>query len=964
MVLSRREFLKTGSSTALALSLGSLLPACSPGGDQPGVASGPSSLKTSPLPTPAYGGWKDLWAEKWQWDRIAKGTHHINCWYQRGCAWNVYVKDNLVLREEQVAAYEATNADVPDYNPRGCQKGACFSHRMYDSSRLLHPLKRVGERGEGRWKRVAWQDALDDVADKLIDAMVEDGPGSLYWDFGTSVTNGGHGVAVTRTAHVTGSVMLDDNSEIGDHHPGAFVTTGKICFASSADDWFYSDLILAWGGNPVYTQIPNAHFITEARYNGAHLVSIAPDYNATSVHADQWVTVAVGSDAALGLGMARVIVEEGLYDQGFVREQTDLGLLVRRDNGRFLREADLVKGGSDERMYCWDEVSGGARALSRRSLKLEGLRPALHGEFTVNCLEGRVAVLPAFELLRESLVDYDPASVERVTGVAPAVLEALARRVASARAVTILTQSNFSKFYHGIEMERVQLLLLALCGQIGHRGAGFSAFPWLTIESPEVAGVSSGSLSLRLGAIAMGLKAAPGMAAARARGETTEMYLYERAREEYSRGGFISSVLFFHLFGGLDVNSGSSKKWETSLPRELDDYLDESIEKGWQLAPVTPPRVLMSVGGNMLRRARGYDRLVKHLLPRLDLLVSVDWRMSNTALFSDYVFPAAGWYERDDITWATPHAPFAHVTTAAVEPLGDSKPDWVFHCRLMKTMQRRAKERGITTYTDRHGKPRRLDRAWDEFSFHGRYTDENPEDFLTDLLKVNTNLGGISWEKLKEDGFARFTSLGMSPVNIGNATDIEPHETINPNTWYTRDKKPWPTYTRRMQFYVDHERYLELGEQLPVHIDNPPIGGDYPLALTGGHARWSIHASWRDNALMLRLQRGEPVVIIGPIDARNRGIADGDRVLLRNDTGRVYMKAKVTPSLRPGQVTVYHAWEPYQFEKGSSHQSLFASPINPLQLAGGYYHLRPWMIQGEPGQCDRGTRVEIEKAPA
>lgn len=955
--LSRRDFLRGTGSVALTLSLGSLVPGC---GERPRPAAPGDEVRE--LATPSYGGWKDLYRVKWTWDRIAKGTHHVNCWYQRGCSWNVYVKDGLVLREEQVAAYPQTNASVPDFNPRGCQKGACYSDRMYDPSRLTHPLKRVGSRGEGKWKRVKWGEALDDIADKMIDSIASAGPAAICWEFGTSFTNGCHGVGVVRTNHVLDSIMLDDNAEIGDHHPGAAVTTGKICFASSADDWFNSDLILIWGGNPVYTQIPNAHFFLEARYNGAQLVTIAPDYSPSSFHSDLWVPVEVGTDAALGLGLAQVIVEEGLYDGAFLREQTDMALLVRKDNRRFLRESDFKKNGSDDVFYCYDGRSGRVRPAPRRSLALKGLDPLLEGEFRVATRQGEVVVTPVFAALRERLREYSPETVSRITGTHPEVIRRLARDIAGARAATILTQSNFSKFYHGMEMERVQLLVLSLCGHIGKKGAGMNAFPWLTVESPEAAGVAASSMPLKLGMIAMGLQAAPGILKARAAGKTMEMYLYERTREEYAKGGFIPSVLYYHKFGGLNELSGSSRRWDPHLERDLDSYLAESLEKGWQIVPDTAPQVFLSVGGNFLRRVRGYHKLIENFLPKLKLLVSVDWRMSNTALHSDYVLPATGWYERDDITWATPHSPFIHVTTAAAAPLAEAKTDWEFHCLLMKHVQQRALDRGITTFEDRAGKSRRLDRVYDELTFNGRYGENDTKKFLTALLEVNTNLGGASWDDLERDGFARFTSLGTSPVNVGNATDIEPHETITANTWYTEKKHPWPTLTRRIQFYIDQERFFELGEELPVHKDNPAIGGNYPLKMTGGHARWSIHASWRDSPMLLRLQRGEPVIIMNDADARERGVSDGDEVRVRNDTGEFSIHAKLSAAVRRGQVMVYHAWEPFQFKGGRSHQSLVASPINPIQLVGGYYHLQPMMIMGEPGQCDRGTRVEVEKA--
>jgi len=76
------------------------------------------------------------------------------------------------------------------------------------------------------------------------------------------------------------------------------------------------------------------------------------------------------------------------------------------------------------------------------------------------------------------------------------------------------------------------------------------------------------------------------------------------------------------------------------------------------------------------------------------------------------------------------------------------------------------------------------------------------------------------------------------------------------------------------------------------------------------------------------------------------------------------VQVKVSAALRRGQLIVYHAWEPFQFKDGRSHQSVIPSPINPLHLAGGYFHLRPNMLFGEPGSNDCGTRVEVERAVA
>ncbi len=957
--ITRRRFLE-GAAGVAALSLLQLH--CDDGGERTAKRGGTA---TRPTRIVEYRGFEDLYRQRWTWDRVAKGTHFVNCWYQRGCNWNVYVKDGIVFREEQASTYEQTNADVPDYNPRGCQKGACYSERMYDATRLRHPLVRVGERGEGRWKRIAWSDAIRAVADATVDVLTSDGPEALVWDQGTAQTSGGTGLGTTRTSHLLDSLVLDVNAEIGDHHPGAGVTCGKISFSSSADDLFHSDLILIWGGNPASTQIPNAHFINEARYHGARVVTITPDYNPSAMHADEWIAVEVASDAAFGLSLAQVMIDEAIFDSDFVKEQTDLTLLVRLDDGRQLRSRDLAdREGDDDTFFVFDRASQSIREAPKESLTLDGLDPALEGEFSVETRDGEVRVKPAFAVLRERLAGYTPEKAEATTGVAPASARKLAREIARARAATCITQSNFSKFYHGVEMERAQILVFALAGQMGRKGAGFMGFPYLFLDNSEPLSMISGSLPPALALKALQLKALPDALKMMMKGYTQEMIVFEMARQHYKKGGFPSTILLLHQHGGLDEFYGASQRWDPFMKRDLKSFLDEALKKGWQFAPKRAPRILFEVGGNVLRRVRGYQKMVDEMLPRLDLLVTVDWRMSNTALYSDYVFPAASWYEKDDITWATPIAPFAQVVTKAAEPIADTKSDWEFHCLLMKEVEQRAAARGVEGFVDREGQKRHFAGLYDEFTFGGRFGEHDQEALLDFILGLTSNLSGIGWQELKEKGFERFTDLGSGYLNIGNATDIAAGDTITANTWHTEKKQPWPTLTRRMQFYIDHDFYLELGEELPVHKDNPAVGGDYPLQMTGAHTRWSIHSSWRDQKHMQQLNRGEPLVLIGTLDAAGRGIADGDRVRVYNDIDSTELMAKISPALRPGQLIVYHAWEPFQFKGRKSHAALTPSPINPIQLAGGHFHLQPRPAFGSPGSTDRATRVEVERIAA
>ncbi|MBI2088789.1 MAG: molybdopterin-dependent oxidoreductase, partial [Deltaproteobacteria bacterium] len=306
----------------------------------------------------------------WEWDKVVKSSHLTNCAYQQACNFNLYVKDGIVVREEQAGNYPARNdPSVPDFNPRGCQKGACYTHRVYDPTRIKYPMKRVGERGEGKWKRISWDEALTEVADAIIDTATKEGPDAIVQAGGTRVMNAGSEGAGPTTFFMTlGAPLSNVTADNGDDHQGVAVTMGKVIIADSADNWFYSNMILIWGGNPAYTNIPNFHFVAEARYNGTKVVTIAPDYSPSAIHADLWVPVNIGSDAALALSICQVIMRENLYREDFVREQTDLPLLVVESTGKFLREKDIKAGGREDIFYFWDLKTGKLTEAPRKTL--------------------------------------------------------------------------------------------------------------------------------------------------------------------------------------------------------------------------------------------------------------------------------------------------------------------------------------------------------------------------------------------------------------------------------------------------------------------------------------------------------------------------------------------------------------------------------------------------------------------
>ncbi len=140
------------------------------------------------------------------------------------------------------------------------------------------------------------------------------------------------------------------------------------------------------------------------------------------------------------------------------------------------------------------------------------------------------------------------------------------------------------------------------------------------------------------------------------------------------------------------------------------------------------------------------------------------------------------------------------------------------------------------------------------------------------------------------------------------------------------------------------------------------MGGDYPLTLTSGHSRWSVHSMNQTSRLMLETHRGGPNVLINTADAEARGIQNGASVRLHNDLSSFQAEAKVSAAVRPGQVISYNGWEPYQHVDWKHAAEVEPGMVKWLHFAGGEGHLRFWTTQWQPAPIDRAFRVEVEPA--
>jgi len=338
-------------------------------------------------------------------------------------------------------------------------------------------MRRVGERGEGKFERITWDEALDTITERLKDITARYGWQALGWVLGGPGTGTTKFGAYLRLASLTQSTRVSSWGYGDSALPcGSRALFGTHTPFELLSGWSDPELLIVWGSNPAETSPLNRmRRVMDAKEKGARLVVIDPRFTVTAAKADQYIGIKPGSDTALALGMMHVVFQRGLQDEDFIRRYTVGPFLVRTDNGAFLRERNLVPEGLDN-YVVWDNISSSARVSDT-----SGLRPALTGSYHVNGLE----CMPAFQLLAELVEAYPPERVSELTGVKAELITSLAEKVVSARSVSIMAHLGFTRTFHGDLSMRAVGTLAAVTGNVrlsstgGHRPVVLNWAPFL-----------------------------------------------------------------------------------------------------------------------------------------------------------------------------------------------------------------------------------------------------------------------------------------------------------------------------------------------------------------------------------------------------------------------------------------------------------------------------------------------------
>ncbi|HEX6763455.1 MAG TPA: nitrate reductase subunit alpha [Gaiellaceae bacterium] len=380
--------------------------------------------------------WESFYRERWQHDKVVRSTHGVNC--TGSCSWNVYVKDGLITWETQAVDYPSTGPEMPEYEPRGCPRGASFSWYTYSPLRVKHPYvrgsllemfrdgwKRLGDpvdawaeivedperatlyksqRGRGGFIRATWDEAVELIAAAHVYTIRRYGPDRVAGFTPIPAMSMASYASGSRFYALIGGVILSFYDWYSDLPPASPQTFGDQTDVPESADWWNAAYLLIWGTNLPTTRTPDAHFMVEARYRGQKVVVVSPDYAEHTKFADHWLAAKPGTDGALAMAMGHVILKEFWvertvpYFETYARTFTDLPLLVTlREHGdgytpdRFLRASDL---GAAEQHADWktavlDERTGkpvvpngsvGHRYQDepgRWNLRLDGVEPVL-----------------------------------------------------------------------------------------------------------------------------------------------------------------------------------------------------------------------------------------------------------------------------------------------------------------------------------------------------------------------------------------------------------------------------------------------------------------------------------------------------------------------------------------------------------------------------------------------------------
>lgn len=542
------------------------------------------------------------------------------CWSSCGCI--------SVVEDGKLVAVE------PDpEHPTGeslCGKGLAAPDYVYSDARILHPLKRTRPKGDSDpgWQQIGWDEALDTTAEAIKRHIAASGSESIAFTLTTSAGTAMQDSApfVERLRHAVGSPNELASIELCDFSKD-FVYPHTFGVSMPTSEVENGDCIILWGHNPGTSWLAFARRITKAVRRGAKLIVMDPVRVGFAAKADQWLRVRPGSDGALALSLAHVMIEEELFDHHFVAEWTNGPFLVRTDTGALLTGADIGLEKRENLRLAWDESN---QKIIRYDIEngefldpVDPLALQLRGDVSVSTSTNAIACRPAFDAYAALCADYPPERAAEISWLDAEQIRETARLIGSSKAVSCYAWAGLEMHSNTSQTGRAIACLYALTGCFDAPGGNvvFEQVPVNVISGQELM---------------------PDDVTAKPVGNE------QRTLGPESIFGWITSDAFY----------------KAVLEREPYGV-----------------NALISFGMNVLVSHADGER-GKQALKALDFMAHADLFMTPTAQYADIIFPVNTPWEREGLSTdfyadqqATGHV---QLRQQVIEPLGESRSDaWI-----------------------------------------------------------------------------------------------------------------------------------------------------------------------------------------------------------------------------------------------------------------------------------------------
>jgi anaerobic selenocysteine-containing dehydrogenase len=381
-----------------------------------------------------------------------------------------------------------------------CAKGRAAPELVYHPERLTRPLRRTRPKGDPDpgWEPIGWDAALDQTAAAMRRIAERYGPQAVAFTLSSPSTTaiGDSSGFIQRLANAFGTPNAAITLDICGWGRG-FATrytfgVGSVGVSGGGamPDIANSGCMILWGYNPSYTRITHATAVIEALKRGMALIVIDPRHVGLANKANLWLRVRPGTDGALALGIANVMIERGWYDRDFIRDWSNGPLLVRADTGRLLTEHDLAAAGDARRTFAWDSATARLVPYDAATAHYDGDSSslALEGEYRAATGQGEVVCHPVFELYARLCRRYPPEAVEAICWIPRAQLEDAARLIWHNRPVSYYAWSGHEQHANVTQTARAMSLLYALTGSFDRPGGNvlLAAAPAAPITGQEL----------------------------------------------------------------------------------------------------------------------------------------------------------------------------------------------------------------------------------------------------------------------------------------------------------------------------------------------------------------------------------------------------------------------------------------------------------------------------------------------